>query len=827
MRQYDKNYYIYPSKPDPMRKTTLSFLIILLLLLNACTTHKDGIEFLSGDFSITISENGNISSLYDLDNGREHLLSDSVSSLICMRFDGKMLQPQSVVYQQKENLLYFSFSGDREVKVKVDQHVNYLAFELYDIRSETKPDLLIWGPFYTNISETIGETVGVVRNSDFALGIQSLNPKTLGGYPWLENDVMPEMDYFDQENYADLKQGGIAHTLYRIEAARPVQDGSVLHAYCRDRYDDRSVINWGYDNYIVKAFDDGGLIGSSLALFGCKPEHVLSTIADIEISEGLPHPEINGEWSKTASQASSAYMIMGFGEEDFDRALAYTEQAGLKYLYHSGPFETWGHFILNKNFFPEGRRSLKRCVEKAEEKGISIGLHTLSNFITTNDAYVTPLPDKRLAEVGYTLLSSDIGPADNTITIKDPARFNQFRNNSLKAVRIADEIIRYAAVSETEPWILIDCQRGAFGTTASAHAINEPIFKLADHAYKVFLSNPELTFEIAENIANLYNETGVRQISFDGLEGCRSTGLGNYGEILFISTWYNHLNEDIQAHYIADASRSSHYFWHIFTRMNWGEPWYAGFRESQTQYRLKNQKYFDRNYIPNMLGWFLMKPVTSIEDIEWLLARSAAFNAGYAFVTSYESLEKNGYTNEILAAISLWEDARMNGVFTAGQKKLMEDVNNEFHLEKASDTTLLLTRIHPYRIKHENIQKQPGEPVSSTLNFDNPGEEQIIQFIISANKSTLINPQLEFDGNKLITIPVKLNNGEHLKFDGQFARIYSSEWQLLKSISLDKGKLTLEPGQHQMEVSCDFMGIDGGMLIELRLKGNGETIYIN
>jgi hypothetical protein len=97
MTQYDKNHYIYPSKSDPMRKTTLSFLIILLLLLNACTTNKDGIEFVSGDFSINISENGSISSLYDLDNGREHLLSDSVSSLIRMRFDGKMLQPQSVV----------------------------------------------------------------------------------------------------------------------------------------------------------------------------------------------------------------------------------------------------------------------------------------------------------------------------------------------------------------------------------------------------------------------------------------------------------------------------------------------------------------------------------------------------------------------------------------------------------------------------------------------------------------------------------------------------------------------------------------------------------
>ncbi len=129
---------------------------------------------------------------------------------------------------------------------------------------------------------------------------------------------------------------------------------------------------------------------------------------------------------------------------------------------------------------------------------------------------------------------------------------------------------------------------------------------LADHAYKVFLTDAELTEEVAKNIAELYNQTGLRQISFDGLEGNRSTGMGNYGEILMTTTWYDNLDENIKSHLIADASRTSHYFWHIYSRMNWGEPWYAGFRESQTEYRFKNQKYFERNLMPGMLGWFLM-----------------------------------------------------------------------------------------------------------------------------------------------------------------------------------------------------------------------------
>ncbi|MCB0547341.1 MAG: hypothetical protein KDD19_07100, partial [Phaeodactylibacter sp.] len=107
---------------------------------------------------------------------------------------------------------------------------------------------------------------------------------------------------------------------------------------------------------------------------------------------------------------------------------------------------------------------------------------------------------------------------------------------------------------------------------------------LADHAYKVFLTDAILGKEMAEKVAELFNYCGLHQISFDGIEGNRSTGMGNYGEILYADWWYSALSEDIRQHLIIDASRTSHYFWHIYSRMNWGEPWYAGFRESQTEY---------------------------------------------------------------------------------------------------------------------------------------------------------------------------------------------------------------------------------------------------
>ena len=78
-------------------------------------------------------------------------------------------------------------------------------------------------------------------------------------------------------------------------------------------------------------------------------------------------------------------------------ALDVAQKGGFKYVYHGGPFETWGHFKLDPGQFPEGDESLRKYSARAAARGARLGLHTLTGFITTNDAYVTPVPDPRLA----------------------------------------------------------------------------------------------------------------------------------------------------------------------------------------------------------------------------------------------------------------------------------------------------------------------------------------------------------------------------------------------------------------------------------------------
>ena len=121
-------------------------------------------------------------------------------------------------------------------------------------------------------------------------------------------------------------------------------------------------------------------------------------------------------------------------------------------------------------------------------------MHTLSNFTTTNDPYVTPIPDPRLAKVGSSELMADIDLTQTEIEIESPDFFNQFKNNHLHGVIIGEELIRYGTVSESAPWKLMNCERGAWDTKPAAHKKGTEISKLIDHGYKVFLTNTESVF---------------------------------------------------------------------------------------------------------------------------------------------------------------------------------------------------------------------------------------------------------------------------------------------------------------------------------------------
>ncbi len=780
----------------------------------------------AGSLEVALFRDGTVASFKDRATGTEYLPHGAAPALLTLRAGGEDLPPISATYDDGESVVTLTYGDGLEARVAITRRETHARLEILSISRPERVELAVWGPYPTTIDSLIGETVGVVRGPTFAMGLLSLNPRTLGGYPWNENDAMPQLDIFESGDYDDLSEEGKRAVLYRVEAAKPDSLGSTLQAYVRDRSRTRIVPNWGHERYVVPPFHDDGVVGSAIALFGSPVEEALATVGAIEVAERLPHPTIDGEWGKTARTASAAYVILPFGEATLDRAVEITLQAGLRYLYHGEPFRTWGHFPLDPDFFPNGVEGLREAVERAEARGVMLGVHVLSNFITTDDAYVTPVPDPRLARVGTATLEEAVSATATELPLAEPDFFGPSAGDNLHAAVVGDEIVRFRALSTEAPWRLLDVERGAFGTAAAAHEAGTEVGRLADHGYRVFLSDADLTVEMARTLADLFNRTGLRQISFDGLEGNRSTGMGNYGEILMTHTWYEALSEDIRGHYIADASRTSHYFWHVYTRMNWGEPWYAGFRESQTEYRLKNQAYFRRNMMPGMLGWFRMQAETSVEDIQWMLARSAAFDAGYALVTSFDAVDGNGRSDRILDLIGRWEAARMADAFSAEQKRHMEDIANEFHLDGSGDGPWTLYQIHAVTHRLAGGARQPGEPSARSFPFTNPVGEQTSRFLLTAEGGPVRNVILELDGVARLEIPGRLETGETLAYEGgNEAVVYSGTWQRLRQVPLRGRGLTVLPGDHEMVVDAE-LGEGVQLRVELRLWSEGEAVGV-
>jgi hypothetical protein len=646
--------------------------------------------------SFGIDAHGSVCSISRNENSRSYLAPDQHAPLLSLRIADKLIAPESAVWEDELNQLTLHYGPHGPIAVlHVSTRPTHVVFDLVDLK-ETQPanpvELVLWGPFPTTIGDIIGETVGVVRDKEFAIGLQALNTKTLGGYPTQENDIEVEHGADDTGDYpnlpAELKKG----QGFRGDTAVRTDFGSVLQAFCRNRDRERIISNWGQEKYVAPPYHDGGVIGSKIALFGCPASKALATLGAIELAEGLPHPMLDGVWGKVAPNATCSYLIVDFGEDTIDRAIEMAKRAGLAYVYNSSAFETWGHFELKRNLFPHGWDGLRTCADKARKAGVRLGFHTLSNFITPNDPYVTPVPDPRLARIGASVLQGDIDASTKEITVAEPDFFRHATD--MNTVVIGQELVRYNSVSGEAPWRLLKCKRGAYGTKAAPHSAGASVGKLMDQSYHVFLTDADLSQEVARNIANLCNQTGAMQLSFDGLEGNWSTGYGQYGRTLFTKAWYDALSPELQGQVINDASNPGHFNWHIYTRMNWGEPWGAGFRKGQTLYRFKNQLYFERNLMPHMLGWFALSRETTRDDAEWLLARAAGYDAGFALATSLastaqlaadpssaEAPQKYGATPAILEAIRQWETARLAGAFPENVKAELRDNTHEFHLE--------------------------------------------------------------------------------------------------------------------------------------------------
>jgi hypothetical protein len=186
----------------------------------------------------------------------------------------------------------------------------------------------------------------------------------------------------------------------------------------------------------------------------------------------------------------------------------------------------------------------------------------------------------------------------------------------------------------------------------------------------------------------------------------------------------------------------------------------------------------------------------------------------------------------MLALIKLWEKARMDGVFSDEHKARLRGLKNEFHLEKADANNYTLTPVYNAYFKHTQQLKQPGEPIYSSFKFENAANEQPASFIIAMQPGKETDPDVTFDQISIainqqnaLLLPISLGRNQIIHCDGKTVKLYNKQWQLQKTIELNRPIPLLKAGSNSIEFDGRYTGENGADIkLELRAMGKSELI---
>ncbi|WP_329371434.1 NEW3 domain-containing protein [Streptomyces sp. NBC_00669] len=751
----------------------------------------------AGALRIGLDSTGTVTSLIDPAHHRDYADAQHRTPLIRLVVDGAEQRPTALSYDAAKSTYTFTFGGKGvTVGVRVTADAGYSTLEATSVDAPAGVDVqtLLWGPITTSITQTVGETVGVVHDGDFAIGIHELNDKTVGGWP----------DEYDNLTYPDgpPKVGVSSSWAFGWFSASQTDWGSILQAYTYDYTKTRHrYVGWGDShepNEPVPALsgDDAQIKGSKIALFGTAPGDVLNTLSHIETGQGLPHTKVDGQWEKTSQGASQSFLVLSdLDTADVTDADKYATQAGMRYVYSlpgaDGPWQSAGHYRFD-SAFGGSDAGATRLAATAATGGERVGVHTLSNLVDTNDPYVTPVPDQGLATMGSVKLTRPLDATSKTVYVDSDSVFTGGNENVL---RVGDELLNFGAVtkvpgSASEYQVAID-SRALWGTTAASYPAGTDLTRMQRYAYGEFVAGMPQIPEVAGRLAQIFNTTGIKAMSFDGLETATLTGYGTFATNKLVNGMYRKI--DSTDDFISEASNVLPGTWDATGRASWGETCCTSLQE-----RYDHQSYYQRNYLPQMMGWVSYSPSDSVLSQEWQLSKMAAFNAGAGLQASVSALKSSGNTDQVLGAWKEWEAARNAHAFTQTQMTAMQDPNSYWHLE----TVRPGKEWNLYNVEYPaDAVTAPSDGTTSTWKYTNTHDAQPLQFQLQASGGSVTNPSVTLNG-KTVTFPATVPTDGYLVADGtSTAKVYDKTWHQLTTVTA-QGAATYTTGDQNISYTA-------------------------
>lgn len=632
----------------------------------------------AGYLTVGMDAAGTVTSLTDARTGTGHLAPGKAAPLVSLVVDGRQVPPTEVV-RSRTRPGVLTFANDEagyEIDVRAADRGTYTTLEATRVAAPDGADVqtLLWGPLATAVTETVGETVGVVRDGGFAIGLRPLTDRTEGAWPQEYQDFGWESEVAD--NPSDLQVA--PHEEWSAAGRTPW--GSVLRAFTYDYTKERERRSRTGHRIPVGPLpgSEGRIAGSKIALFGSAPELAPTVLSEIAAGEGLPYPTQDGQWQKAAQASSQSFLVLGdLRTGNIPAAARYAGAAGIDYLYSLpnavGPWQSTGHYEFDASLGGSDAGAAA-AVEQAAEHGVRLGVHTISDFISTDDPYVTPPPaDERLALTRSAPLTRPAAASDTTLYLASDAPLEGGMYG--KVLRLGDEFVSYENARQAGgEWEVTGVRRAQWGSAAAPHAARDRASRVAVNSYGGPIGGEGIIREIAARLATAWNTTGIMSNSYDGVESASESGWGNYGQALLVNGAYE--RNEARDGFITETSRMTSNTWDALTRASWGEVGVT----SMDQVFINNE-FYRANFLPGMLGWISLSGSEDLASIEGKLARGAGLNAGVGFQSSVASLDGGGEnTARILDAIKQWETARNLGAFTEAQREQLRDRTTEWHL---------------------------------------------------------------------------------------------------------------------------------------------------
>ena len=483
-----------------------------------------------------------------------------------------------------------------------------------------------------------------------------------------------------------------------------------------------------------------GFAGGRVALIGVPRGRFFAVAQEVEKDAGLPSPKLDGKWLRESDPIRRSYlMVMEMRPGDVETLIEYAKIGGFQTIVFAK--DVWlashGHYRINERCFPGGFPGFQEAVAKIHGAGLKAGVHLFGPSISPEDAYVTPVPDRRLSAVACPPLAEAVDETATTISLTcrpeawTPAGFPE------NHLRIGDEIIRYGRFEEGTPFRFIGCERGAYGTRAAPHAAGAPVQGLLTKlGYFMLAPDSPLLEEVAEHFARVVNACNLDLVYFDASDceaQARPMGfdLRRYVDRCHYA-FYRKFDHDVL--YQTSVGLGFNLQWHLVARGASAN----GFGDIKKLLAKKMRiLLYASHFAYADVGWYGLDPAIRTNAIEYIAAKCLGCDGSISIQGSRASLEAHPQGREILEMLRRYEHCRFHRVFPKETADLLLARDKDFRLYGAPGQGWRLCEAH-FCPDHYVVGKSDAWTVTNPWPEPQPFALELLRYPVYDNPDAVI-----------------------------------------------------------------------------------------